>query len=397
MDQPTHNGKPPSVAVVSHYALPHIGGIEIVVDREIRALAAAGFGVTLITTAVGGDGGTPAYPPNVRVARLPAWNGLEARFHTPYPVIGPSALVPITRLVAGCDVVHVHGAIYPISLAAVAAARALSKFVILMEHSGPQQHASRAVTLASRLAFEALGRFAARASDRLVSVNARVTAYLERLAGTRRKTLFLPNPVDPDVYHPPTPAERRRARQALGWADGRPKVLFVGRLTRDKGVDVLLQAADPGYDLVFMGPGDPGILGPLPRRGVTYLPPRPPAGTVPVYHAADVLALPSRREGFPLVVQEALACGLGVVTTYDRGYEPYHPLDPVRFCDRTPGGVARAIRSALSAGPPADPIDHICPPPGAWVRRLLAGVTVEAVSRSGGKELGDPRPLRAVV
>lgn len=376
MAHPMHTGNPPSVAVVSHYALPHIGGIEVVVDREVRALAAAGCEVVLITTAADGDGGTPDYPANVRVTRLPAWNGLECRIRLPYPVIRPSAFARLVRLIAPCQVVHVYGAVYPISVAAITAAKAMGKFVILMEHSGPQPHACWAATAASRLAFESLGRFAARVSDRLVSVNARVTAVLERLAGTTRKTLFLPNPIDPDVYHRPTPAERRRARLALGWSDGRPRVLFVGRLTADKGVDVLLRAAHPGYDLVFMGPGDPGILGPLPRRGVTYLPPRPPAGIVPVYHAADVLALPSKREGFPLVVQEALACGLGVVMTYDRGYEPYRPLDPVRFCDRTPHGVAEAIRSAIdgSGQGAGRPVDHICLPPGVWVRRLLHGV-----------------------
>src|SRR5438132_170642 len=160
----------------------------------------------------------------------------------------------------------------------------------------------------------------------VASDNSRVLGVMEHLAGSKRKSLFLPYPVDTSLFRPPTAGERRAARQRLGWPEGRQKVLFVGRLIPDKGVLLLLQAVDGTYDIAFCGPGDPAILGHVPRAGVEYLTPRPQSELVSLYHAADLLVLPSAREGFPLVVREALACGLKAVLAYEPGYEPYSRL-----------------------------------------------------------------------
>ena len=112
-----------------------------------------------------------------------------------------------------------------------------------------------------------------------------------------------------------------------------------------------MSAAGPEFDLVFCGPGDPAILGTLPRSGVEYLPPRPQDQLRRVYHAADALVLPAEvREGFPLVVQEAVACGLPVVLGHDPGFAPYRDLPGFVMCDRTPDAVRSAIRRALATG-----------------------------------------------
>ena len=102
----------------------------------------------------------------------------------------------------------------------------------------------------------------------------------------------------------------------------KPVLLFVGRLGREKDLDVLFAAheelaRDPGAQLVIAGDG------PLRKRaeriarsraGVALL------GTCPygerlasVYRSADVLAVPGRNETFSLTVLEAFASGLPVV------------------------------------------------------------------------------------
>ena len=141
-----------------------------------------------------------------------------------------------------------------------------------------------------------------------------------------------------------------RPREQLGWQPGRKKVLFAGRIIATKGVPLVLAAADRSYDLVFCGPGDLSLLGTLPRAGVEYLPPRPQAELRQLYYAADVLVLPADvREGFPLVVQEAVACGLPVVLGYDPGFEPYRTLPNLFFCERTVESVRANIQLALVA------------------------------------------------
>jgi len=124
---------------------------------------------------------------------------------------------------------------------------------------------------------------------------------------------------------PPSTEERAAARQRLGLEPQPPVVGFVGRLTPDKGLDVLAAArallAERGVDhqLLIVGgvdeQADPAILDALRSVG------RPPieTGQVPdarsFYAAMDLLCLPTLREGFPNVVLEAAAAGIPAVTT----------------------------------------------------------------------------------
>jgi glycosyltransferase involved in cell wall biosynthesis len=85
-----------------------------------------------------------------------------------------------------------------------------------------------------------------------------------------------------------------------------PEVLFAGRLSREKGILELVQAAD-GLNLVVAGDGPlreqvPGALGFVPHEELG-----------PLYERAAVVACPSHREGFGVVCAEAMAYGRPVV------------------------------------------------------------------------------------
>ena len=124
-----------------------------------------------------------------------------------------------------------------------------------------------------------------------------------------------------------TPEIVRRAadlRRQLGIPAHAPVVLFVGRLTCDKGITELMQAFSqlsdqfPELRLLLVGSFEDGD--PLPCDIRTSLETHSRivfAGavkdTAPYYAAADVLVLPSHREGLPTVVLEAQAAGVPVV------------------------------------------------------------------------------------
>lgn len=362
--------KPLRIVITSSHALPHVGGMEILVDKEIRALASLGHEVILITSAEGGAGETPVYPSNVRVIRIASNGFLERRFGLYLPLLSPRLFSVLFREIAHCDVVHSHAWLPLNSAAALLVARILDKPSILTEHNGIQPRKSRLFTVIVRLAMETLGRMSARLARRCVTYNRRVQGDLRRLAGPRKPIDFVPYPVDHQRFYPPSEATRRQAREQFGWQPGRPKVLFVGRLVAEKGIPLLQAAADPAYDLVFCGSGDPSILGPLPRPGVEYLPPRPQAELVRVYHAADLFVLPSCVEGFPLVAREALACGLKAVLAYDPGYEPYRSLPNLSFCKLTPESVRAAIYAALAAPLENAACSAFDFSPEEWVKRI---------------------------
>lgn len=134
----------------------------------------------------------------------------------------------------------------------------------------------------------------------------------------------IPNGVDTQMFFP----------AAEGPAiSGQPvKMLFVGRVVFQKGLDVLLKAlaslpAELDYRLEIIGDGDqrpvlaaeaerPGLAGRITFSGWCDR-----AAIAERYRQADVFVFPSRDEGMPNVVLEAMASGLPIVATAIAGSE----------------------------------------------------------------------------
>jgi glycosyltransferase involved in cell wall biosynthesis len=124
----------------------------------------------------------------------------------------------------------------------------------------------------------------------VVAPSRALAAEAERLGA--RETRVIPSGVD-------VPATVPRP-------DEPPHVLFAGRLSREKGILDLVEAAE-GLPLVVAGDGPlrervPGALGMLSHDQL-----------LPQYARAAVVACPSRREGFGVVCVEAMAHGRPVV------------------------------------------------------------------------------------
>ena len=117
-----------------------------------------------------------------------------------------------------------------------------------------------------------------------------------------------------------------------------PEVLYVGRLSAEKGVLDLLAASD-GMRLRIVGDGPlrsrvPGALGFVPHHELSAL-----------YSRAAVVACPSRREGFGVACAEAMAHGRPVVASAVGGL-----LDLVEDGETgllVPPGDVERLRAAL--------------------------------------------------
>jgi len=94
----------------------------------------------------------------------------------------------------------------------------------------------------------------------------------------------------------------------VGEPDEPPHVLFVGRLSEEKGVHELLAATD-GMPRVVVGDGP---LRDLVPDAVGFVPPHE---LWPYFERAAVVTCPSRREGYGVVAREAMAFGRPVVAT----------------------------------------------------------------------------------
>lgn len=213
----------------------------------------------------------------------------------------------ITRLRP--DVVHTHG--YRADIVAGFAAR----------RSGIPQistvHGFTGGGIRNR-AYERVQRFALRRADAVIAVAA---AMIDRLAAAgipRDRIHCVPN-----GFIDSSPAlERHAARATLGLSFHQPIIGWVGRLSREKGADVMLEAlalADPAWRLSVIGDGPEmgklkanaqrlGIAERVIWHGAV-------ADAASLLRAYDVVALSSRTEGTPIVLFEAMNAEVPIVAT----------------------------------------------------------------------------------
>ena len=193
------------------------------------------------------------------------------------------------------------------------------------------------------------------AADRVVAVSAGVASDLSRFGRLPNgKIRVIHNPVfDPDI------AALSRQPVTHSWfvPGGPPIILAVGRLHRQKGFDVLLEAfakarAEVDCRLVILGEGPEraALTAQSERLGLAYNIDMPGfcENPFPLMARAGAFVLSSRWEGFPNALVEAMACGAPVIAT-DCPSGPHEILDGGKIAPLVPVDDADALGQALLA------------------------------------------------
>jgi glycosyltransferase involved in cell wall biosynthesis len=301
--------------MVHNYFESHCGGLDLIAGRLTRELLRLGQDVRWLAsdaTAPPGDRELAG-----RVAPVRLFNFTERRLGIPFPIPSPRAVWRIAQEVRRTDVVLLQDSLYPMCVTAFALARWWRKPVVIAQHVGivpyrnPVFH--RLMGCLNRIvAMPMLARAAG------VAFFSEITArYFSSVRFSRPPRLIFTG-VDTTIFRPVSLERKSEIRRRLGFLDDRPLALFVGRFVEKKGLRILsrMARARPDIDWVFAGWGhlDPREWK-LPN--VRVFSGLSGAELTPLYQAGDVFVLPSKGEGFPLVIQEALACGLPVVCSAD--------------------------------------------------------------------------------
>jgi len=203
---------------------------------------------------------------------------------------------------------------YPYGFAAVLTALTFRLPVVVSCRGSDINH------LARPWARRRLIAWALRRCDRVLAVSADLAGKIERLGVARERIAVVPNGIEVERFRGIGAAE---ARERLGIArDGRV-VVCVSRLSWEKGIDLLMEAFarvrldDVRLWIVGDGAAEADLRALHTRlqlgERVTLAGARP-HDEIPLWmSAATVVAVPSRSEGHPNVVVEALACGRPVV------------------------------------------------------------------------------------
>ena len=307
------------VLVVSDQYAPMVGGVPTVTRTLAHGLAGRGHLVRLLVPS-----------PDRAAAEVGADDQVtvDCRRSLPWPWYDGMRLAWISRtairkLVTAFapDVIHLHS---PLTLGARArmAGRRLGIPVVYTNHYLPEnaRPARRRRSWAFDAAFYSyLVRFGNGSSH--VTAPTSTALQLLRDRGLRVPSTVISNGVDLSTYCPGPVSDQIRARYGL--RTDCPVILAVGRLSPEKAVDVLIEAAarltqDAQIAIAGTGP-DEGRLLALAERleldagRVRFLGFVPDAELAAVYRLADVFAIPSAAELQSLTTMEAMATGLPVV------------------------------------------------------------------------------------
>jgi len=260
----------------------------------------------------------PSEVPGLRCVPASAWNVVERLLGFPFPLWSPAALAKLSRAVREGDVIHLHDCLYLPNVVAWLAAAIARRPVVITQHIGniPFRNPLLRATLAA--ANRLLGKLLLGRAAQAIFVSDVVLRYFQRFVHFRRAPLRVANGVDCAMFHPLDDRARGLLRAQLGVPAGTRLLLFAGRFVEKKGLHVLQRLARelPQVRWIFAGWGllDPtswGLANVAVHRDLSQ------AQLAPLYQAADLLVLPSVGEGFPLVVQEAMACGTPALVSDD--------------------------------------------------------------------------------
>ena len=240
------------------------------------------------------------------------------------------------------DVVHTHG--IRVDVVDAAAARRAGRPTVTTVHGFTGGDFKMWV-------YERLWRRALRGFDAVVAVSRPLARDLERTGVPPARLHAVLNAWAADDV---PPLARAEARHELGVHSGVFHVGWVGRLTEEKGVDVLLAAVAHLGDmpLVVSVVGDgrrrPQLERQARRLGVSdrvrWLGTRPDAARL--FAAFDVFALSSRTEGTPIVLFEAMAARTPIVASAVGGVpDVLSPQEALLVGADDPAALARAVRA----------------------------------------------------
>jgi glycosyltransferase involved in cell wall biosynthesis len=327
--------------LIEEFFPPHVGGAELMASYLTQGLAASGLETHVITRQNDPPCAAQEYLGRVRVRRIPPAGPVKGKGWRAVPAMLSFLLrlaILLVRESRRYDVLVVSG-MKVIPLVAVPLARLLGKRCLIRVESSFELHepisaaslgSMRTVGMALSRALQRIQRAVIGRADRVAAISDDIENLLRSFGVAAERIVKIPNAIDLDLFKPVSGAQKMQLRRRLAMPADKTIVLYAGRLSRAKGVEMLvgawpqLVAAHPQLYLVIVGSGA-GSFDDCEESVTDFIRTHSlehharmtgPSDRVYEYlQAADVFVFPSEYEGFSLGLIEALASALPVVVT----------------------------------------------------------------------------------
>ncbi len=311
------------LCIVTHTFLPHVGGIEKVVNEQSKRLLHRNFEPVVVTNRIG----TPKHYV-VDGVNVECYESLNTGFRLgiPYSIPTVPSFGTFLRAVKSSRIIHAHGHPYLTSLIAAKLAKRYNKPFVLTQHNTFIKY-DNTFDKIERLNDLAVGKETLKEADKIITVSNATKDYVLSLGAKPAKVKVMYNGVDLERFRP-LAGKREEMRKKLGIPRGATVAITVRRLVYKNGIDTLIECANiavkknpniifltvgkgPDQDSVQMRTQQLGIENNFKLTGFVT------DADLPLYYnVADFFVLPSKSgEGLPLVALEAMACGLPVIAT----------------------------------------------------------------------------------
>jgi len=298
------------ILIVTHYFASHKGGIEIVAEKLFREFSGRHEVVW-----IAGDS-TPPPPESGQSRAIPirVFNFIERKTGVPFPIPTRGAVRMIQSQVSRADVVLLHDCLYLSNIAAFRKARQSGIPTIIVQHIGFVPYKNIVLNTALRIANALVTRPMLTCASRVVFISRTTLDYFAKVRFACPPEVIF-NGVDAELYRPAHSKEEKLGlRKRFNLPLDLSVVLFVGRFVEKKGLEILHRMVsirpECAWAFAGWGPNNPEAWG---IDNVYVFSGLRGESLAMLYRACDVFVLPSVGEGFPLVIQEALASGLPVL------------------------------------------------------------------------------------
>ncbi|UCD14106.1 MAG: glycosyltransferase family 4 protein [Thermoplasmatales archaeon] len=210
------------------------------------------------------------------------------------------------------DLVHIHGPLFTFCDGLI---RKIKTPRIMTIHYILKFKGNRILTFLYNRFIRWITRYVAKKVDKVICVNEEHIPIFTSWGIERKKIVFIPNGINTEKFSPGKSDIKRKLKC-------KNMVIFWGRLNYQKNVQTLLKAFNkikiPNTNLVIIGRGsEEKKLKALANKNenIVFTGYLPDDILLKYARGADIAVLPSRGESWGLVIGEAMACGLPVITS----------------------------------------------------------------------------------